>query len=55
MDPLRQGSEWSLLLNSFDLGLDEDQLIELVEMTEDCLENCLCADKAATSKAEAED
>ena len=55
VDPLRQGSEWSLLLNSFDLGLDEDQLIELVEMTEDCLKSCPWPANAATSKAEAED
>jgi hypothetical protein len=33
----------------------DDEIIGVVEMTEDCLENCPQHDKAATSKAEAED
>ena len=55
VEPLRRGSERSLLLNNFDLGLDEEQLIEAVEMTEDCLKSCPWPANAATSKAEAED
>ena len=55
VDPLRRGSEWSLRLNNFDFGLDEEQLIVGVEITDDSLENCLWVDKAATSKAEAAD
>ena len=33
----------------------DDEIIGVVEMTEDCLENCPQHDKAATSKGEAVD
>ena len=49
------GSERSHLLNNFDLGLDEEQLIEVDKIIEDCIENCPRPAKAATSKSEAED
>ena len=54
MEPLTRGSELSLLFNNLVFVLDEE-IIEDVDMTEDCLENCPRHDKAATSKAEAVD
>ena len=55
-EPLTRGSELSLLFNKLDLVfvLDEE-IIGVVEITEDCLENAPWHDKAATSKAEAVD
>ena len=48
VEPLRPSSERSLLLNNFDLGLDEEQLIEVDKIIEDCIENCPRPAKAAT-------
>ena len=54
VEPLTRGSDLSLLFNNLVFVLDEE-IIEDVDMTEDCLENCPRHDKAATSKAEAVD
>ena len=55
VEPLNLGSDRSLLLYDLKSGLDELKLSVVVEITEDCLENCPMLDKAATSKAEAVD
>ena len=55
LEPLTRGSELSLRFHNFDLVFDLVEIIDDVEMTEDCLENCPQHDKAATSKAEAVD
>ena len=55
VEPLNLGSDRSLLLYDLKSGLDELKQSVVVEITEDCLENCPMLDKAATSKAEAVD
>ena len=56
MEPLTRGSEMSLRFDKLGLAFVLDvEIIGVVEMTEDCLENCPQYDKAATSKAEAVD
>ena len=52
---LTRGSELSFWFHNFDLVFELVEIIENVELTEDCLENCPRHDKAATSKAEAVD
>lgn len=55
VEPLKRGSERSLLTNTLDWDFVEEEVGEVVEITEDCLENCPWHAKAATSKAEAVD